>query len=263
MLKCGPLGILPRIWTMWKLSLFLPQLRSEMLLADHQLHKSGGHSLKVSLYLLHAFWRLDWTRKQSATSSVMSDSLQPHGLYPPCSPVHGISQARVLEWVALPFSSGITPTRGSNIGPRIAGRFFTFWATREALVTRSPDEKMDESQRWKGAWPRVVAGLGSGWASLTPNPVLCHLSQVTLSVWDALRTGSVECGKEVGEGSVPPVLGTWTSRTKNDSVSVKSKIWSWAGLCLNPRCSSCLLSDFEKNCWILLNCGFPMCKWEL
>ena len=33
---------------------------------------------------------------------------------PPGSSVHGISQARILEWVAVPFSRGIFPTQGSN-----------------------------------------------------------------------------------------------------------------------------------------------------
>ena len=36
-------------------------------------------------------------------TSVMSDSLRPHGL--PGSSVHGILQARILEWVAIFFSS--------------------------------------------------------------------------------------------------------------------------------------------------------------
>ena len=36
--------------------------------------------------------------------------LQPHGLYsPPGSSVHGISQARILEWVAISFSSLRSP----------------------------------------------------------------------------------------------------------------------------------------------------------
>lgn len=35
-------------------TLFLPQLRREKLLGDHQLHISVAHSLKVSTYLLHA-----------------------------------------------------------------------------------------------------------------------------------------------------------------------------------------------------------------
>ena len=43
----------------------------------------------------------------------------------------GILQARVLEWVAMPFLQGIFPTLGLNPGSRIAGRFFTVWTTRE------------------------------------------------------------------------------------------------------------------------------------
>ena len=30
--------------------------------------------------------------------------------------VHGALQARILEWVAFPFSQGIFPTKGSNPG---------------------------------------------------------------------------------------------------------------------------------------------------
>ena len=36
--------------------------------------------------------------------SVVSDSLQPRRLYLPGSSVHGISQARILEWVAISYS---------------------------------------------------------------------------------------------------------------------------------------------------------------
>ena len=36
--------------------------------------------------------------------SIMSDSLQPLGCSPPGSSVRGISQARILEWVAISFS---------------------------------------------------------------------------------------------------------------------------------------------------------------
>ena len=35
---------------------------------------------------------------------------------PPGSSVHGISQARILEWVAISFSSRVFPTQGSNPG---------------------------------------------------------------------------------------------------------------------------------------------------
>ena len=39
----------------------------------------------------------------SISYSVMSDSLQPHGLQPSGSSVCGILQATRLEWVAIPF----------------------------------------------------------------------------------------------------------------------------------------------------------------
>ena len=45
--------------------------------------------------------------------------------------VHGIVQARILEWVAIPFSRGSSQPRDRTQVSCIAGRFFTSWATRE------------------------------------------------------------------------------------------------------------------------------------
>ena len=52
--------------------------------------------------------------------------------------VHGILQARILEWVAFPFpfSRGSSQPRDRTQVSHIAGRFFTSWATREAQKTR-------------------------------------------------------------------------------------------------------------------------------
>ena len=57
---------------------------------------------------------------------------------PGCS-VHGILQARILEWVAISFSRGSSQPRDQTWVCRIAGRRFTLWATREAhfLYVRS------------------------------------------------------------------------------------------------------------------------------
>ena len=46
--------------------------------------------------------------------------------------VHEILQARILEWVAIPFSRGSSQTRDQTQVSRIARRFFTSWATGEA-----------------------------------------------------------------------------------------------------------------------------------
>ena len=50
---------------------------------------------------------------------------------PPGSSVHGIFQARVLEWVAISFSRGSSQPSDWTQVSCIAGRFFTNWATRE------------------------------------------------------------------------------------------------------------------------------------
>ena len=42
--------------------------------------------------------------------------------------VHGILQARILEWVAFPFSRGSSQPRDRTQVSHIAGRFFTSWA---------------------------------------------------------------------------------------------------------------------------------------
>ena len=52
--------------------------------------------------------------------------------------VHGILQARILEWVAVPFSRGSSQSRDWTQVSRVAGRFFTSWATREARVVKNP-----------------------------------------------------------------------------------------------------------------------------
>ena len=52
----------------------------------------------------------------------------------PGSSVHGISQARILEWVALPSSRGSSWPRDQthiSMSPALAGRFFTTNATWE------------------------------------------------------------------------------------------------------------------------------------
>ena len=51
-----------------------------------------------------------------------------------CNPmdytVHGILQARILEWVAFPFSRRSSQPRNQTRVSCIAGRFFATWATR-------------------------------------------------------------------------------------------------------------------------------------
>ena len=51
----------------------------------------------------------------------------------------GILQAKILEWVAMPFSRGSSQPRDQTQVSYIAGRVFNIWATREALNWPSKD----------------------------------------------------------------------------------------------------------------------------
>ena len=56
--------------------------------------------------------------------SVLSESMTPWT----------VLQARILEWVTIPFSRGSSQTRDRIQVSHIAGGFFTIWATREANI---------------------------------------------------------------------------------------------------------------------------------
>ena len=71
-------------------------------------------------------WKWKWSR------SVVSTLCNPMDCRLSGSSVHGIFQARVLEWIAISFSRGSSQPRNRTQVPRIAGRRFTIWATREA-----------------------------------------------------------------------------------------------------------------------------------
>ena len=78
----------------------------------------------------------------------------------PGSSVHGISQARLLEGVAMPSSRGSSQpkdrTHASWVS-RIAGRFFTHWATWEALFH---PETHASAFCWKCNLPATFPVLG-------------------------------------------------------------------------------------------------------
>ena len=74
--------------------------------------------------------------------------------------VHGVFQARLLEWVAVPFSRGSSQPRG---GPQVSlteGRFFTIWAPREAhgyeswTIKKAKHQRIDVFELW--CWRQLL-----------------------------------------------------------------------------------------------------------
>ena len=80
------------------------------------------------LYQTHTFLYINIVR-YSESCSVVPDSFWPHGYT-----VHGLLQARILEWVAVPFPRGSSQPRNRTQVSHIAGGLFTVWATGEAPI---------------------------------------------------------------------------------------------------------------------------------
>ena len=74
--------------------------------------------------------------KVSVSRSVMLTLCNPTDCSPPGSSVHGILQARILEWVAMPFGRWSSQPRDRTWVSHTEGRFFTIWATRKVPSTR-------------------------------------------------------------------------------------------------------------------------------
>ena len=77
--------------------------------------------------------KIDWNT-HSVSDEVLVTHSRPTLCNPmDCSPVCGILQPRILEWVATFFSRGSSQSRDRTWVSCFAGRFFTIWASREAL----------------------------------------------------------------------------------------------------------------------------------
>ena len=85
-------------------------------------------------------------------------TLQSHGR-PPGSSVRRILQARILEWVTIPFSRGIFPTQGSNVGLPLC-RQILYYVSHQG------------SPRALGWPPKMERRWGGGTAQRAPRDIL-------------------------------------------------------------------------------------------
>ena len=121
----------------WCLSVSSPGCKTSHSLPWVETHSSEGISLLWPTWPGQAIKLLFSEKvKVSVTLSQLTlfDSMD---CSPPGSSVHGILQARILEWVAIHFSRWSSQSRDQTHISCIAGRSFTIWATREAPTQNS------------------------------------------------------------------------------------------------------------------------------
>ena len=102
--------------------------------------------------------------------SVITDSLWLHAVSLPGFSLYGSLQARILEWVVMPSPRGSSQPRDPTQVSRIAGRFFTDWATREA------------QEFWSG-YPTPFSGPGIElWSPTLPSDYLP--TELSVKPWE-------------------------------------------------------------------------------
>ena len=169
-----------------------------------------------------------WVREAWLTclhaKSLVSRLCDPVDCSPVGSFVHGILQARILEWVAIPVSSGSSWPWDHTWVSCIAGRFFTIWATTEAqahpqiqfdftfsstckhtgyqmVIINVPDSCLPMRS---GSWYSFMRKLGPGKLKDCPSPLRKTAVLIHNGWWGlALPTVSLEqADKQVSGGWV-------------------------------------------------------------
>ena len=97
----------------------------------------------------------------------------------PGSSVHGILQARILKWVAIPFSKGTSGPRDwsciSYRSPALAGKFFTTSAALEAQSAYKLNKQSNSKQPWcTYSFPNF-------------EPICCSVLVLSVASWLAYR----------------------------------------------------------------------------
>ena len=95
----------------------------------------------------------------------MADSSRPHGLQPTGSSIHGIFQARVLEWGAIAFSD--------------VSLSQDFKHTATQIRRQTEKSHLDSEWLWAAQSPAAVPGI----LVTAPRPVLGWMRGTVLPTW--------------------------------------------------------------------------------
>ena len=96
--------------------------------------QAGRHKYSLAFLSITVLFNRPSTLSQTVKVKLKVAQLCPTLCDPMINTVYGILQARILEWLAFPFSRGSSQTRDRTQVSHIAGRFFTSSATREAFL---------------------------------------------------------------------------------------------------------------------------------
>ena len=119
------------------------------------------------------------------------------------SSIHGIFQARMLEWIAVSFSRGSSRPRNRTVISRIAGKHFTIWANREAQtcskrsVVRENKTALLVIRMWRSMETKTTAPNGTLIRLHTKRAPVCpkvgHCCRMTSNTSFGVFSASHQC----------------------------------------------------------------------
>ena len=169
--------------------------------------------------------------------------------HPPGSSVQRILQARILKWVAIPFSRASSWPRDWSQVSCIAGRFFTLWATREAPLMYDWLDvlmlKMREKKVGVGDYSEVLEGRKRKLAVIFNGNIR---SFFFIFWWEASHVKNLRCFRKYCLKVLNWQLdiNIWNS---GEWFKVETSKWWWL-LCVSKmrwRCGSHLRGGYGGN----------------
>ena len=127
--------------------------------------------------------------------------------------VHGILQARTLEWVAFPFSRGSSQPRDQTQVSSIAGGFFTSWATKKAQSQRKAMPKNIQTTTQLNLFPMLAR-----WHSKSSK--LGFNSKWTKNV----QMYQLDLEKSGNQIKLPTSIGSWKKQENSRKTSTSSSL---------------------------------------
>ena len=116
----------------------------------------------------------------------------------PGSSVHGVLQARVLEWFAISFSRGSSHPRDGTQVSCTVGRCFTIWATREDLRRGREPSIFDLRRQVRATRGSLQLSMGENLKAVSEIQTWIGLTWTVLSLWfhdtDCVLQGIISCG---------------------------------------------------------------------
>ena len=157
--------------------------------------------MPIQYILLHYFTKGNLILLKSEVIQSCPTLCNPMGWSLPGSSVHGILQARVLEWVAISFSRGSSWPRDRTQVSCIVSRRYTIWAT--SINKFFPISLASRMVMWP-VWP-----IGGKHMSHCRQWGQCSLRKVTERAVDIHLPFSAACSEVLTPGEAGASLGPW------------------------------------------------------